>query len=152
MRSKKHSRIHAGFTLVEVLTVLVVIIVLTALAVPLWRTHLLRVHRSDARAALIAAQDAQDKFFGIHARYARGAEVAAAPPAGLGVQSRSAHGFYRIEVRSSGDGLDFIVFARAESSPGQSIDSRCVEFSLDQNGRRLALDADGKDRSADCWS
>jgi len=39
-----------GFTVMELLTALVVIAVLAAVAVPLWRTHLLRV-RSDATEA-----------------------------------------------------------------------------------------------------
>ena len=142
----------AGFTIIEVLTAMVVIVVLAALAVPMWRAHLLRVHRADGRAALIEAQAAQDAFFGAHARYASGAEAAAKPPGGLGVKTISAHGFYRIEVRSSSDALGFTVTAHAVSVAGQPSDSRCIELSLDQNGRRRAVDSDGKDRSADCWS
>jgi type IV pilus assembly protein PilE len=140
-----------GFTLAEILTALIVIAVLAALAVPMWHTHLLRTHRADARAALIAAQEAQDKFFGVHARYARGPEITAAPPAGLGLVRASEHGFYDIEVTTTDDGLGFVAAARASKSQGPAADSRCVEFSLDQNGRRRAIDSKGEDRAADCW-
>lgn len=135
----------------EILTALVVVAVLAALAVPLWRNHLLRVHRTDGRLALFAAQSAQDQFFGTHARYASGAEVAAPAPQGLGLKDVSEHGFYRIEVRTSDDGLGFSAIARANSTQGQTEDTRCVELSLDHVGRRRAVDASGEDRSADCW-
>ena len=137
-----------GFTVAEILTVLVVIAVLVALAVPLWRSHQLRVQRADGRSALIAAQTAQDSFFGTHARYANGSEIAAPAPAGAGLATSSVGGFYRIEISTSADGLAYVATARAQ---GQADDSRCVEMSLDQAGRRRALDAKGADRSADCW-
>ena len=140
-----------GFTLAEVLTALIVIAVLVALAVPMWRNHQLRVHRADGHAALIAAQTAQDKFFATHARYANGAEIFAPAPAGLGLGAASAHGYYRIEVSASADGLAYVATAHTAGAQGQAEDSRCVEMSLDQNGRRRALDADGLDRSQDCW-
>jgi Tfp pilus assembly protein PilE len=127
---------------------IVVIAVLVALAVPLWRSHQLRVQRADGRSALIAAQTAQDSFFGSHARYANGTEIAAPAPAGAGLATSSARGFYRIEISASADGLAYVATARAQS---QADDSRCVEMSLDQVGRRRARDSQGADRSADCW-
>jgi len=148
----RHSRLRpTGFTLLEILTALVVVVVLAALAVPLWRNHLLRVHRADGRAALIAAQSAQDRFFGTHARYAKGAEIAAPAPQGLGLKEVSEHGFYRIDVTTSDDGLGFVATAHAISTQGQAEDTRCVELTLDHVGRRRAVDAGDEDRSADCW-
>ena len=43
-----------GFTLAEILTALVVVAVLTAIAIPMWRAHLVRVHRAEARDAFVA--------------------------------------------------------------------------------------------------
>lgn len=141
----------AGFTLAEILTALIVVAVLAALAVPLWRNHLLRVHRADGRAALIEVQTAQDKFFGTHARYASGGEIAAPAPRGLGLKAVSEHGFYRIAVQTSDDGLGFVATAHANSTQGQAEDARCIELTLDHVGRRRAVDSSGTDRSADCW-
>ena len=139
-----------GFTMVEILTVVVVIAVLAAIAVPLWRVHLLRVRRADAIQALIAVQNAEDRYFGRQARYASGAQLTSPEPDGLGLASRTSHDYYDIDVRSP-DGLAFTATARASPAAGQAGDTRCVEFSIDQNGMRRAVDADGKDRSADCW-
>ena len=141
----------AGFTIVEILTALVVIAVLAAIAVPMWRNHLLRVQRGDAVAALVAVQNEQDTFFGRNARYADGTQLSAPPPAGLGLTSRSKRNFYDIEVRTNADGLSYLAIARAAPQSGQSADTRCAEFTLDHNGRRRAVDSEGRDRSADCW-
>ncbi|MBC8024359.1 MAG: prepilin-type N-terminal cleavage/methylation domain-containing protein, partial [Steroidobacteraceae bacterium] len=65
----------SGFTLLEVLTAVVVVGVLAAIAIPSWRTHLLRARRGDATAALIEVQKAQDAFFGRQARYADAARL-----------------------------------------------------------------------------
>jgi type IV pilus assembly protein PilE len=140
-----------GFTVAEVLTALIVVAVLAAIAIPMWRNHLLRVQRTDAIDTLIALQTAQDDFFGRNARYADGARLAEPPPGGLGLGSRSKLGFYDIEVRASDDGLGYLSLARAVPGRGQADDTRCREFTLDHNGRRRAVDFEGKDRSADCW-
>jgi type IV pilus assembly protein PilE len=140
-----------GVTLAELLTALVVVAILAAVAVPMWRNHLLRIQRADAVVALVAVQNEQDNFFGRNARYADGAQLAAAPPGGLGLKDRSQRGFYLIELRSGADGLGYLATARAAAHSGQSEDTRCVEFTLDHNGRRRAVDSAGNDRSADCW-
>jgi type IV pilus assembly protein PilE len=140
-----------GFTVLEALTALVIVGVLAAIAIPSWRSHLLKSRRADAITALIAVQKAQDRYFGRHARYAVASQLAVAPPDGLGLEATSANGLYGIALETSADGLDYRATARALTQQGQSGDTRCAEFSLDHNGQRRATDADGADRSADCW-
>jgi type IV pilus assembly protein PilE len=147
----QHPHRAAGFTILEILTALVVVAVLAAFAVPTWRTHLLRVHRADARAALIAVQSAQDRFFGTHARYANEAEAVEPAPRGLALKLESEHSFYSIAIETSADGLGYLATARGVANAGQADDARCARFTLDHNGRRRAADARGTDRSADCW-
>jgi type IV pilus assembly protein PilE len=140
-----------GFTWLEVLTALVVVGVLAAIAIPSWRTHLLRARRGDAAAALVALQRAQDTFFGRHARYADTGELTSPPPRGLGLPDVSARGFYRIGMTTAADGLGYTATARILAAAGQADDTRCVEFSIDHLGQRRAADSDGNDRTADCW-
>lgn len=140
-----------GFTLIEVLTAMVVVGILAAIAIPSWRSHLLKARRSDARSALVALQKAQDQYFGRHARYAGSAQLTSPSPGGLGAAETSPQGYYRIALETSADGLAYRAVARAESGEGQTDDSRCEEFSLDHNGQRRARDAGGADRSQDCW-
>jgi type IV pilus assembly protein PilE len=151
MSTGPHPRRNRGITLAELATALVVLAVLTAIAVPTWKTHTLRVRRTDAIEALTALQAAQDGFFGRHARYADAAKLALAVPDGLGLADRSSQRHYRIELRTSDDGLGYLASAKPVSTDAQSADTRCSEFTIDHNGRRHAVDADGVDRSADCW-
>ena len=140
-----------GVTLAELVTVMVVLAVLTAIAIPTWRTHSLRVRRTEAIEALISIQTAQDQFFGRNARYADATQLAQPTPDGLGRSDKSAGGYYRVELRTDTDGLGYRVTARPTNDTGPSADGRCVEFSIDHNGRRRAVDSTGADRSADCW-
>lgn len=139
-----------GFTLSEALTALVVIAVLAAVAIPMWRAHLLRVQRADAIAALNAIQREQDRFFARSARYAPSEALTRAPPEGLGLKDTSPEGYFSLELRTDADGLGYVATARARPGAGRS-DTRCAWLSLDQNSIRRAQDAEGTDRSADCW-
>jgi len=138
-------------TIREWLTGVVVLIVLTAVAVPMWRTHELRVRREDAVEALRAVQVAQDDYFGKHARYATEEQLRDAAPKAMPSKGMSPRGYYRISLRRSEDELTYAAIARIAPLEGQPEDTRCVELRIDQNGRRFAVDAAGEDRSADCW-
>ena len=140
-----------GFTLAEALTALVVVATLTAIAIPTWRNHLLRVRRADAIAALVAMQAAQDRYFGTHARYADAAGRSSKPPGGLGLPATSDRGYYTIELQTTDDGLAYRATASALVRPGDSPDTRCTQMSIDHLGIRRAQDASGADRSRDCW-
>jgi type IV pilus assembly protein PilE len=138
-----------GFTVAEVLTALIVLGVLIAIAIPLWRNHQLRTQRAEAIAMLVDLQKAQDLHFGRQARYAAADQLSVPAPAGLGLETASKSGSYLLDLHVTGDGLGYLATARAQ--PGGVEDSRCVALSIDQNGRRRAVDAKGEDRSADCW-
>jgi type IV pilus assembly protein PilE len=140
-----------GFTLIEILTALVVVVVLAAIAIPSYRTHLLRARRADARVALMAIQNAQDHHFGREARYADSAQLTQAAPTGLGLKAASERGYYRLELHAASDGLGYVATARVIEQSAQDADTRCAEMSIDQNGQRRAVDASGADRSQDCW-
>jgi type IV pilus assembly protein PilE len=141
----------SGLTLIEILTAVVALVVITAVAIPLWQTHQLRARRADAIEALQAVQAAQDRHFAAHAEYADNARLVAPPPDGLGVASRSKLGHYAIEVRRSADGLGYLAIASATNAD-EPPDTHCVQMRMDQHGRRSALDHDNEDSSDDCWN
>ena|GEM_PF-244069 len=139
------------FTIKEALTAAVVLAVLAAIAVPMWRTHQLRVRRADAATALRAVQEAQDDYFGQHARYANEEQLREAAPEAMPGKAMSPRGYYQISLRRSEDELTYSATARVVPREGEALDTRCVELRIDQNGRRFAVDAGGEDRGADCW-
>ena len=139
------------FTRSEVLTAAVVVVVIIAIAVPMWRTHQLRERRQEAMDALRAVQTAQDEYFGKHARYADESQLRASAPQASAPDAGTGRGHYQITVSKSDDDLTYSAIARATPREGETVDTRCVELRIDQNGRKFAVDAEGVDRSPDCW-
>lgn len=141
-----------GFTLIEVLTGIVAVVVVIAVAIPMWRTHQLKVRRGEAIEALLAVQAAQDLYFATHARYADGSQLLLEPPDGLGLQATSARKAYAIRIERAADSLGYVAIARATDASIAGGDPRCAELRLDQHGQRSAFNSEGEDSSADCWN
>jgi type IV pilus assembly protein PilE len=138
-----------GFTLTEVLIVVVVVAILASIAVPSYRSYVLRTHRTDATSMLLRIQSAQEKFFLQNNQYA--ASVALAPPTGLGVGSVTEGGKYNVEVRQPRGVMTFDAIATPAPGRGQQQDTRCQTFSITETGQRAARDSGGVDRTNECW-
>lgn len=143
----------AGFTLIELLVVLLLIGILTGIAVPSYRSHVLRANRAEGRAALLALAVAQEKFYLECHRYA--AELAPALDADCEAQrlafpERSERGYYRLAIASA-DQVSWSATA-TPAGPPQDADSRCRQLRLDGSGHRSARDAGDSENSQECWS
>jgi type IV pilus assembly protein PilE len=139
-----------GPTLLELAVGLVIIAIAVAIAVPLKRMHALRTGRHEAIAALQRIQAAEESFFLQHDRYT--AALTAASPGGLGLSGHSAGGRYALSVELHDRGTLTGFAARAQlAADAVGADSLCRSFSLDQNGLRNARDAQGQDRTSECW-
>ena len=134
-----HSR-QSGVTFIEILTAVVALVVITAVAVPLWQTHQLRVRRADAIEALLAVQASQDRYFGAHAEYADNSRLVAAPPEGLGIQTRSKLGHYDIEVQRSADGLGYVAIAHSVNRGDEPGYTGRAQESWDNEGGPARID------------
>jgi type IV pilus assembly protein PilE len=132
----------SGVTLIEILTVVVALVVVIAVAIPLWRTHRLREQRQEAIDVLLAIQTAQDNHFGAHARYADAHH--------LEVVLEAAQ--YTFEVTLGDDELAYVATAITRAGITGNADGRCTKMSIDQHGRRSATDSTGEDSTADCWN
>lgn len=130
-----------GVTILEALTVVVALVVIAAVAIPLWRTHELRAHRETAMKVLLAIQAEQDRHFGAHARYAGSSQL----------ETRLAASGYTFEIELGADELSYVATALAVARTGEPPDARCARLSVDQHGRRFATNQSGEDSTADCW-
>lgn len=134
--------------MVELMIAVVVISILAAIAVPSYRRHLLRTQRSDATAALLRIQSAQEKHLVQKGKYT--ADLSSASPAGgLGLHTISEQGFYKLTVGLTRTG--YIASASAIANKGQADDTQCATFTLNENGQRGAVDVSGADRTTECW-
>ncbi len=133
----------SGVTLIEILTIAVALVVIIAVAIPLWRTHELRAQRARAIQVLRSVQAAQDRYFGAHARYADVTQ--------LGVAARGAATMVS-KCGLAPDQLAYVATASAwRNAIAGTVDARCSRMSIDQHGRRSATDSSGEDSTGDCW-
>ncbi len=142
-----------GFTLIELMTVIVVVAILASIAVPSYRNYLLRAQRTEATTALLNLQAAQEKFYLQQNRYATTqAELTAGPgdvPAGLGQLARTERGFYDITLAPGANGdQSYVATATPVAGGGQADDTRCTGFSVTDAGARDATGPGGRDY---CW-
>jgi type IV pilus assembly protein PilE len=144
MRSRQ-----AGVTLIELMTVVVVLGILTSIAVPSYRNYLIRTNRTDAKSTLLQVQAAEEKYFLQYNKYTT--KVTDAPPDGLGMPGTTANGYYTITVEDRKVGTTVVGFtakATPTSAGGQSSDSKCGTFTLDDTGKR-SVSTTGNE--ALCW-
>jgi type IV pilus assembly protein PilE len=138
----------AGITLIELLTVMVVIAILASIAVPSYRSYLLRANRSDAKSALMNLQVAQEKYFLQFNKYTD--KVTDKPPAGLGLTDVTTHGYYKLTVPViADDGQSYTAYATPIAGGGQSDDKKCNIFTINDRGTQAIKDGTG-DKAA-CW-
>ena len=69
MRSSARRRGREGFTLIELMTVCVIIGVLAALAIPSFQGHVMRSRAAEAPQVLSSIRQAQEAYFAVYSRY-----------------------------------------------------------------------------------
>jgi type IV pilus assembly protein PilE len=139
-----------GVTLLELMTVVMIIGILAAVAIPSYRQYLMRAQRSDATAALLRVAQAQEKFYLQNNAYATNAQLAAAQPGGLGFV-RTEHGFYTITLANTDATLDFTATATPVGTGPQANDVTCSTFTINQQGTRGAKNSAAADSTEVCW-
>ena len=124
-----------GLTLIELVVVVAIVALLGTIAVPSYRSYLLRSHRVEAKAALLGLAVAQERFYLQHNRYAADAELDIAPPAGLGLRTTSERGLYAIAIDAA-DAAGFTASATAIGPAGRRRAVRRVHVEPERRERR----------------
>ncbi len=136
-----------GFSLLELLITIAVLAIVTSYAVAGWRDHIKKTRRSEAMTLLMQLTVRQEQFRLQAMRYARGAELSAAPPTGLGITATGAS--YLLTTSATDN--DFQATASVQPGGPQADDTRCWLFGVDSSGRRWAANRGGTDTSDYCW-
>jgi type IV pilus assembly protein PilE len=140
----------SGVTLIELMTVVIIVGILASIAVPSYRSYLLRSQRTDARTALLRIQSAQEKYLVQNGKYTEDLEKKPSE-GGLGLYTVSEQGMYDLSVKFDADGNGYTATATAKTDKGQKDDKTCRTFTINAAGARTAKDTGSNDKTAECW-
>ena len=139
-----------GVTLIELMIVIVVVTILASVAIPSYRSYLIRAQRSDAKTALLNVRAAQEKFYLQNNFYTdRVTALTTADPPGLGLLDTSENGFYTVSVDLDEDSdQGYTITATVRNDRGQKSDTKCQTLTLDDAGVKGSSGGGGTEY---CW-
>ncbi len=142
-----------GFSLIELMTVVVIVGILASIAYPSYRDSVRKANRSEGKALLVDAANRQERFFSNNNAYTTDMTQLgyAADPA------ISENQYYNVDAvalpaASGGTGsiaTSFLLSATAQG--GQADDNQCAIMRIDSLGRKTSVDGGGADTSDICW-
>ena len=140
-----------GFTLIELMVVLVVAGILAAVAYPAYTSHLQRSRRADAVKLLTAVSQAQERYRGNRSAYASSLSD-------LGFPDTALTNYYSFAIAGIGDPASLVggyeVTATTKSGSSQASDTQCAKLGIRVEGASVnyvAVDGSGTATSAYCW-
>ena len=124
-----------GVTLIELMSVVVILAIVATIAVPTYRKYLIRAQRSEGKIALLQLQTAQEKFYLQNNAYTdKVTDSSTAESPGLGLPSTSETGKYKVTVQIRDGGQAYT--ATATPQTGQADDKDCANLTLTERGVR----------------
>lgn len=149
-----------GFTLIEVMIVVVIVAILAAVAVPSYQDSIRKTRRAEAKEALTTAAALQERYFFTNNKYAI-TDGGTTGIAKLGISATSTEGYYTINIVTpaggcpAGTGTCYRVTAQATGA--QASDEQCSLFAIDHTGKKYAVKSGGNIETPadltteDCW-
>ena len=140
------AHIGRGFTLMEVLVVIVIIGILASVAYPGYLSQTQKARRSDAKTALLDAVSRQEQFLPDHGTYTTDMRE-------LGYSAdplTTTDGFYTVDAVAGACGsiaTCYTLTATPVATKPQASDAQCTSFSVTSTGARTATGTLG----TACW-
>jgi type IV pilus assembly protein PilE len=137
-----------GFTLIEILIVMVIMGVLAAITLPSYKSSVQNSRRADGKAALLDLAARSEKFFAQNNQYTAVIDLASGLSLG---RTTSSEGYYNLEiVKCVGGELTRCYLLTATGTGVQADDTGCASLSIDNVGRKTAKNSAAA--AADyCW-
>ncbi len=145
IRASGRRRAQAGFTLLELLTVVTIVGILAGIAYPSYIGYTRTANRSDATTSMTFMAQQLERCYSQNFSYQGCAQV----PVGA---SNSRNGHYTITLTVPAPS-SFTLVATATGAPNnpQNADTDCASFTMTNGGGQTALNAAGADNTTACW-
>jgi len=131
-----------GFTLIELMIVIVIVGILFAFALPSYERSVLRGHRADAQGILFDISARQERFLAQNNTYTTDINTAAGLNMGT---TTSNNGYYNLTVAACGGGaIATCYLLTATATGGQATDTDCATITLTSTGVTSGT-------TANCW-
>jgi type IV pilus assembly protein PilE len=149
------ARRDAGFTLIELMVVVVIATILLSLAVPSYMTYIRQSRRTEAKTALLDLAGREESYFATN-----GSQYTAAA-ANLGFAAFGApfgSGYYVLTACSPAcapsavAAPSYTITATPAAGSSQVNDTQCASFSVDSTGTQYASTSAGVANTAYCWA
>ena len=137
---------YAGFSLTELLIVIVIVGMLSIVAYPSFMQSVRKSKRTDAQTALTRATAGLERFFSTNGTYTTNTASLGLKIDGGSAYSDNGHYVITIAAGATGIGSSYIVTAKAKTGDIQAKDTGCTTLTIDSVGRRTPDPADST-----CW-
>ena len=150
----------SGFTLVELMIVVVLASILLAIAVPSYMSQVRRSRRTEAKTALLDLAGREESYYSTNgAQYTN----AAANLGWAGFSVPFGSGYYRLDLcEPAAAACQGLAIPNAPAAPSyqlvatplgtQTGDTQCAQFGVDSTGQQYAVDNTGANNTAYCWA
>lgn len=138
-----------GFTLIELMIIVVVIAILAVLVLPSYQGVVMKARRTDAKTALTTAAQTLERYSTENpvAGYGTATVNDVAGPTVI-AKATTDDGYYRL-VLSDKTATTYVLSA-VPISPGPQTNDACKTFTLNQRGER-GVSADATKPARECW-
>jgi type IV pilus assembly protein PilE len=162
-------RTSRGFTLIELMVVVIIATLLLSIAVPSYMSQIRQSRRTEARTAILDLSGREERYLSTNPAAYCGAPWTSCNPKDLGYVGFGStypigSGYYYLTVCSPAGtcaGLNmpnpppapsYTIVATPVPGQSQVNDTQCQQFAVDSSGQQYATDGTGGPQTQFCWS